>query len=86
MNVGHIEVLRKMLAAERGVLKIGAPNAFAARIIADVGFKAIYLTGAGLNNMHLGLPDLGFMDLTQVVGFTMAIHGIGNSRSTGTIC
>ena len=26
--------------------------------------------------MHLGLPDLGFMDLTQVVDHTMAIRGV----------
>jgi hypothetical protein len=58
MNAGHIEVLRKMLAAERGVLLIAAPNALAARIIADLGFSAIYLTDAGLNNTHLGLPGL----------------------------
>ena len=86
MKVGYIELLRKMLAAEQGVLKAGAPSAFAACIIADLGFKAIYLTGPRLNSKHLGLPNLGFMDLTQVAGFTMAIHGTGNSRSTGTIC
>ena len=28
--------------------------------VADLGFKAVYLTGAGLTNMYLGLPDLGF--------------------------
>jgi 2-methylisocitrate lyase-like PEP mutase family enzyme len=52
----------------------GAPNALAARIIADLGFKAVYLTGAGLTNTYLGLPDLGFMDLTQVAEHVMAIR------------
>jgi 2-methylisocitrate lyase-like PEP mutase family enzyme len=52
----------------------GAPNALAARIIADLGFKAVYLTGAGLTNMYLGLPDLGFMDLSQVADHVMAIR------------
>jgi len=74
----HIDTLRKMLAAERGVLLPGAANALTARIIADLGFKAIYLTGAGLTNMHLGLPDLGFMDLSQLVEHTMAIRNISN--------
>src|SRR5208337_513900 len=50
------------------------PNALAARVIADLGFKAVYLTGAGLMNMHLGLPDLGFMDLSQVADHVMAIR------------
>jgi 2-methylisocitrate lyase-like PEP mutase family enzyme len=61
---------------EKGVLIPGAPNALAARIIADIGFKAAYLTGAGLTNMHLGLPDLGFMDLSQVAEHVMAIRGV----------
>ena len=54
MGQAHIDMLRKTLAAERGAL--------AARIIADLDFKAVHLTGAGLTNMHLDLPDLGFMD------------------------
>jgi 2-methylisocitrate lyase-like PEP mutase family enzyme len=64
------------MASRRGVLLPGAPNALAARIIADLGFQAIYLTGAGLTNMTLGLPDLGFMDLSQVVEHTMAIRNV----------
>jgi 2-methylisocitrate lyase-like PEP mutase family enzyme len=54
----------------------GAPNALAARIIADLGFKAVYLTGAGLTNMFLGIPDLGFMDLSQVTEHTMAMRNV----------
>ena len=54
----------------------GAPNALAARIIADLGFQAIYLTGAGLTNMSMGLPDLGFMDMSQAVAHTMAIRNV----------
>jgi 2-methylisocitrate lyase-like PEP mutase family enzyme len=76
MSNDHIETLNNMLAAERGVLLPGAPNALAARIIADLGFKAVYLTGAGLTNMSLGLPDLAFMDLSQVVEHTMAIRNV----------
>src|ERR1700756_5178868 len=76
MSPTHIQSLRDLLKAEKGVLLPGAPNALAARIIADLGFKAIYLTGAGLTNMHLGLPYLGFMDLSQVAEHTMAIRGV----------
>jgi 2-methylisocitrate lyase-like PEP mutase family enzyme len=76
MNSIHIDALRKILAAKIGTVVPGAPNALAARIIADLGFEAVYLTGAGLTNMHLGLPDLGFMDLSQVVEHTMAIRGV----------
>jgi 2-methylisocitrate lyase-like PEP mutase family enzyme len=76
MPSAHIQALRDMLQHERGVLLPGAPNALTARVIADLGFKAVYLTGAGLTNMHLGLPDLGFMDLSQVAEHVMAIRGV----------
>ncbi len=74
MPTSHIQTLRAMLREEKGVILPGAPNALAARIIADLGFRAVYLTGAGLTNMHLGLPDLGFMDLSQVADHVMAIR------------
>ncbi len=76
MSPAHIQILRSLLKAEKGVLLPGAPNALAARVIADLGFKAVYLTGAGLTNMHLGLPDLGFMDLSQVAEHVIAIRGV----------
>ena len=74
MSTSHIRTFRAMLREEKGVILPGAPNALAARIIADLGFKAVYLTGAELTNMHLGLPDLGFMDLSQVADHVMAIR------------
>lgn len=72
----HIQVLRKMLQSDRGVILPGAPNALAARVVADLGFSAVYLTGAGLTNTLLGLPDLGFLYLSQVTEHTMAIRGV----------
>ena len=74
MSTSHIQSLRTMLREDKGVILPGAPNALAARIIADLGFRAVYLTGAGLTNMHLGLPDLGFMDLNLVADHVMAIR------------
>src|SRR6201998_925708 len=76
MPTDHIRTLRKILETQRGVLLPGAPNALAARIIADLGFEAVYLPGAGLTNMHLGLPDLGFMDLGLVTDHVMAIRSV----------
>lgn len=71
-----ILALQSIMAERRGILLPGAANALAARVIEDLGFEAIYLTGAGLTNTHLGLPDLGFMDLSQAVEHTMAIRGV----------
>jgi 2-methylisocitrate lyase-like PEP mutase family enzyme len=76
MGHEHIGALRTILATERGVLLPGAANALAARVVADLGFKAIYLSGAGLTNTYLGIPDLGFMDLSQLVDHTMAIRNV----------
>jgi 2-methylisocitrate lyase-like PEP mutase family enzyme len=74
MTPSHITAFRTMLREEKGVILPGAPNALAARIAADLGFKAVYLTGAGLTNTYLGLPDLGFMDLSHVADHVMAIR------------
>jgi 2-methylisocitrate lyase-like PEP mutase family enzyme len=76
MPTSHIEALRTMLRQEKGVLLPGVPNALGARIVADLGFKAVYLSGAGLTNMYLGLPDLGFMDLSQLAEHVMAIRSV----------
>jgi 2-methylisocitrate lyase-like PEP mutase family enzyme len=65
---------KQKLLQKRAILVPGAPNALAARVITDLGFEAIYVTGAGVTNMSLGLPDLSFVDLTQIVQHTLAIR------------
>jgi 2-methylisocitrate lyase-like PEP mutase family enzyme len=57
---------RARLDAGGAVLMPGAANALAARIIEDMGFEAIYLSGAGLTNTYLGMPDLGFVSLPEI--------------------
>jgi len=56
------------------LLMPGAANALAARIIADLGFEAIYLSGAGLTNTYLGMPDLGFISLPELAQHTATIR------------
>jgi methylisocitrate lyase len=54
-------------ALERGTLAVpGAPNAAAARLIERQGFPAVYVSGAGLANGVLGVPDIGLLTLTEV--------------------
>lgn len=50
----------------RALLVPGGFNALSARIIQDLGFEALYLTGAGVTNMSFGLPDLGFVGLSDI--------------------
>lgn len=68
------QTLRSIVNARRGVLVPGAFNALSARVIADLGFEAIYITGAGVTNMHIGLPDMGFMGLAEIAEQTGRIR------------
>jgi 2-methylisocitrate lyase-like PEP mutase family enzyme len=68
------QTLRALAEARRGVLVPGAFNALSARVIADLGFEAIYVTGAGVTNMAFGLPDQGFMGLTDIADHTARIR------------
>ena len=65
--------LKQKLAERRALLVPGAANALTARIIEDLGFEAIYLTGAGLANTSLGVPDIGLVTMTELVQATAAI-------------
>ncbi len=66
--------LRKLVEARRGVLVPGAFNALSARVIEDLGFEAIYVTGAGVTNMWFGLPDQAFMGLHEIAEHTARIR------------
>ncbi|MGE0311759.1 MAG: oxaloacetate decarboxylase [Lautropia sp.] len=66
--------LARMLGERRALVVPGAANALAARVIEDLGFEAVYLTGAGVSNTWLGMPDLGFTGLAEVVAHTFAIR------------
>ena len=58
--------LRQRIARRDAFLLPGAANALTARIAEDLGFEAIYLTGAGFTNMQLGMPDLGLLSVTEL--------------------
>ncbi len=68
------KLLRSKLEERRGLLVPGAADALAARVIASLGFEAIYVTGAGVTNALLGLPDLGFISLPELAQQTSAIR------------
>lgn len=68
------KTLKALAAARRGVLVPGAFNALSAKIIEDLGFEAIYVTGAGVTNMWFGMPDQGFMGLSDIADHTARIR------------
>ncbi|NJA89438.1 isocitrate lyase/PEP mutase family protein [Rhodocyclus tenuis] len=66
--------LKTLVEARRGVIVPGAFNALSARVVADLGFEAIYVTGAGVTNMWFGMPDQGFMGLAEIAEHTARIR------------
>lgn len=66
--------LRALAEARRGVLVPGAFNALSARVVEDLGFEAIYVTGAGVTNMWFGMPDQAFMGLAEIAEHTARIR------------
>jgi methylisocitrate lyase len=59
--------LRTAIEAERPLQIAGAVNAYAAMLARRAGFRALYLSGAGVANHSLGLPDLGLTNLGDVM-------------------
>jgi len=66
--------LKQLIAARRGILVPGAFNALSAKVIEDLGFEAIYITGAGVTNMWFAMPDQGFMGLAEIADHTARIR------------
>src|SRR5215207_3498961 len=59
--------LRQVLDAERPLQVVGAINAYSALLAEHAGFRAIYLSGAGVANASFALPDLGITTLNDVL-------------------
>lgn len=67
--------LRDAVAAHAPLQVPGAINAYCALLAEQVGYRAIYLSGAGVANASLGLPDLGLTSLGDVLEDTRRITG-----------
>jgi len=57
---------RQALDEEHPLQIPGAVNAYSALLAEKAGFRAIYLSGAGVANASFGLPDLAMTTLTDV--------------------
>ncbi|HEU4531580.1 MAG TPA: methylisocitrate lyase [Steroidobacteraceae bacterium] len=58
--------LKAALDAERPLQVVGTINAYSALLAERSGFRALYLSGAGVANASFGLPDLGITSLNDV--------------------
>ena len=66
-------MLKAILARRQATILAGAANGFFARIIEDIGYEAVYVSGAGIANMYLGAPDIGLTTLSEIAEHVAAI-------------
>ena len=66
---------RDALRGEHPLQVVGAVNAYVAMLAERAGFKALYLSGAGVANSSYGLPDLGMTTLDNVLEDVRRITG-----------
>jgi len=70
--------LREALVEESPLQVVGTINAYSAMMAEKVGYRAIYLSGAGVANGSFGLPDLGMTSLNDVLEDVKRITGACN--------
>lgn len=58
---------RAAVATHRPLQVVGAVNAYAARLAAHTGFRALYVSGGGVAASSCGVPDLGITSLEDVL-------------------
>ena len=67
---------RVLLKPAAAIILPGVSNALAARVAADLGFSAAYITGAGIANTYLGIPDNGLVTLSELADHVAAIRDV----------
>ena len=67
---------RELLRPGAATVMPGVANALAARVVADLGFPAAYVTGAGIANTYLGIPDNGLVTLSELCDHVAAIRDV----------
>jgi 2-methylisocitrate lyase-like PEP mutase family enzyme len=60
-------MIKELMARGELVQAPGVYDALSAKIVEARGFNAVYMTGYGTSAGQLGLPDLGFITMTEMV-------------------
>lgn len=68
--------LRQLFSRKKPWILPGAGNALTARILQDIGYEAIYVTGAGITNLSLALPDIGVLTIDQLLDTVSRIRDV----------
>jgi 2-methylisocitrate lyase-like PEP mutase family enzyme len=69
---------QKLLQEPGSFILPGAYDAMSAKLIEEIGFKAIYATGAGISNAQLGWADVGLTSLKEVVDIVARMTDVTN--------
>lgn len=75
MSASRGEAFRRAVEEERPLQVAGVIHAYAAMLAERAGFRALYLSGAGVANASYGLPDLGFTTRENVLEDVRRIAG-----------
>ena len=67
---------REAVRRERPLQVAGVIHALAAKLAQQAGFRALYVSGAGVANASLGKPDLGLTTLEDVAGEVKRISSV----------
>lgn len=67
---------KQSVLSGKAILLPGVANPLAACVAADIGFQALYVTGAGVANTELGLPDIGILNLSDMAQAVERIAGV----------
>lgn len=65
--------LKTLIASGQIVMAPGAYDALSAKIAAQQGFDAVYMTGFGVSGSTLGMPDIGLMTATEMADRARAL-------------
>ncbi len=68
--------LRQLLAGPNLLVAPGAYDALSARLIAQSGFPAVYMTGFGTAASVLGQPDVGLLTMSEMVARASALSSV----------
>src|SRR5436305_7170502 len=68
--------LRELLAGPDLIVAPGAYDALSARLIAQAGFPAVYMTGFGTAASVLGQPDVDLLTMSEMVSRAAAISAV----------
>jgi carboxyvinyl-carboxyphosphonate phosphorylmutase len=60
--------LRELIQKKEILVVPGAFDALSAKLIEAIGFEAVYMTGFGTAASLFGLPDIGLLTMTEMVG------------------